>query len=223
MGCPHARLDVRLHGAHRPQQHLWLCLFGGIINPLILAYIVLRFRNAAPALHTVLAFSVLACIPLAWLSMSDFGAAVRVGHVFWIAGLLFMLLPAHAPWPTVQGTRWLGVLPLLVLIWRGLRAVAEYPPQPPTDRDVFTYEVALQFKDPELCQKIPPYAEGNGIGGDPGREISYLQSGCYFHPGGTLHDPSLCDKVRPISKGIRQQIPPGVLQGNVRLRGCHVG
>jgi hypothetical protein len=99
--------------------------------------------------------------------------------------------------------RWLAVPPLLLLTWWGLRAATEYPPQPPTDRDIFIYEVALQFKDPELCQKIPPYAEGSGTGGDPRREISDLQSDCYFNLAGAPHDLPLCDKVRPISKGIR--------------------
>jgi hypothetical protein len=186
-----------------PNEHLWLCLFGGIINPLILVYIFLRFRDNAPqGLRAISALSVLACVPLAWLSLSDLGAAIRVGHVFWIAGLPLILLPARTPWPTIQDVRWLAVPPLLLLIWWGLKLVTVSPLQALTERDIFIYEVALQFKEPELCQKISPYAEGKGVGGDPGREISYLQSDCYFELAGALHESSLCDKVRPISKGI---------------------
>src|ERR1017187_2731246 len=182
---------------------LWMCFFAGIINPLAIAFVVLRHRNRAPKTRRVIALAVLACIPITWLFLSDMELGIRVGHVVWIAGLLLILFPARTLWPTVRDAPWLTVPPLLVLIWWGLRATTIYPLQPPTDRDIFIYEVAIQFKDPNLCQKIPPYAEGNGSGERPGYEISYLQSGCYFELAGALHDQSLCDKVKPISKGMR--------------------
>jgi hypothetical protein len=169
----------------------------------MLVYIVLHFRDKASTLRTILAVLIIICIPLAWLSLSDLSAAIRVGHVFWIGGLLLVLLPASEAWPTLEDARWLAVLPLLLVTWWSLKPATVSPLHAPTDRDIFIYEVALQFKDPELCQRIPRYVEGNGSGGDPGREISYLRSDCYFNLAGTLNQKSLCDKVRPISKGFR--------------------
>lgn len=73
---------------------------------------------------------------------------------------------------------------------------------PPAERDLFIYGVALEFRDSGLCQKIPRYALGSEGGfGPAGYQISYLQSQCYYYLADTLHDASLCDNVRPLSKG----------------------
>jgi len=72
----------------------------------------------------------------------------------------------------------------------------------PSDRDSFIYEIAISFREPGLCQKITPYAEGGEAGwARPGYQISYLQSNCYLYLAASLPDPSLCDKVRPLRKG----------------------
>lgn len=184
-------------------KQLWLCLFAGIINPLVLAYVVLRFRDRAPRACKILALAVLGCIPVTWLFLSSMELGIRVGHVVWIASLFLMLFPVQTFWPSLRDAGWIAVPPLLILVWAGLRTATTYPLQPPTDRDIFIYQVAMQFKDLDLCQKIPPFAEGNGSGDRPGYQISYLQSDCYFKLANTLHDPSLCDKVKPVSKGMR--------------------
>ena len=71
----------------------------------------------------------------------------------------------------------------------------------PTQRDLFLFGVAMDFRDPALCQKIPPDRSGGGHNWStpPGYQISYLQSECYYNLAGKTHDLSLCDHVRPLS------------------------
>lgn len=212
-----------------PHEHLWLCLFGGLINPLILFYVILRFLDGAPRLRTTLAIAVLACVPLAWLSLSDLGAVMRIGHVFWVVGIFLTLSPSRIPWPAIEDARWLAVPTLLLLSWWALKLTTIPRLQPLTEQDSFFYQVAMQFKEPSLCEKISRYAEGSGFGGYPGYEISYLQSQCFYNLAGALHDPSLCDKERPISRGIRDgsKYSPGwcrVSPGSAApIIGPHVG
>ena len=96
---------------------------------------------------------------------------------------------------------WAGIVCSIMVAWWLFRMYGQ-PLDPPTERDRFFYGVATQFRQPSLCAKISRYAEGSGGGWDrPGYQISYLQSDCYFNLAGGLGDPSLCDRVRPISKG----------------------
>jgi hypothetical protein len=208
-----------------PQQHLFLALFGALINLLAFPFISLRLRGRAPVARRTLAFLILACIPLTWLSLADLGARIRVGHIVWIAGLLLMLVPEDSFWPRVQDLRWVAVPPLLILVWWSLKLVLLAPLQSPTEKDIFLYGVAMQFKDPGPCERISRFAEGSGGGmGPPGYEISYLQSQCFYNLAGSLHDLSLCDRVRPISKGVRNgsnyspswcRVRPGAAAGMV--------
>jgi hypothetical protein len=209
---------VNLNGVHVPGWEcawmafygLWLrehvsilAVFGGLINPIAIAYAVLRIRDRASQVRKVLALAGVAFIPITWLSLSEMELGVMVGHVLWITGLFLIFFPARTLWPAIHDARWLAVPPLLVLVWWGLREATTSPLQPLTDRDLFVYQVALEFKEPGLCQKIPPYAEGKGSGDQPGYQISYLQSDCYFELASALHDTALCDNVRPVSKGMR--------------------
>jgi hypothetical protein len=187
-----------------PHEHLCLALFGALINLLAFFFVSMRLSGRAPAARRTITFLILACIPLTWLSLTDLDARIRVGHIVWIAGLLLMLVPGRALWPRIQDLHWVAVLPLLLLVWWGLKLILLSPLQPATDRDIFVYEVAMQFKDAGSCEKISRYAEGSGGGmGPPGYEISYLRSQCFYNLAGALHDLSLCDRVRPISKGVR--------------------
>jgi hypothetical protein len=89
----------------------------------------------------------------------------------------------------------------LLTAWRGYRTFGQRVDDP-TDRDCFIYGVALEFRDSELCRKIPRYTLGGEVGWSPaGYQISYLQSDCYYYMADTVHDASLCDQVRPIRKG----------------------
>jgi hypothetical protein len=98
--------------------------------------------------------------------------------------------------------KWAGVICALLIAWWGYRTFGQRVDDP-TARDLFIYHVALQFKQPGLCQKIPRYALGfEGGFAPPGYTISYLQSQCYFYLAKTLPDASLCDKVRPLRRGL---------------------
>lgn len=74
---------------------LRLSAFAGLINPIAIAYAVLRIRDRAARARRFLMISVLICIPITWLSLYIFCDAgdlcPYVGHVAWIAGLLLMI------------------------------------------------------------------------------------------------------------------------------------
>ncbi len=95
--------------------------------------------------------------------------------------------------------KWAGVVCALLIAWWGFRVFGQTI-EPPTERDTFIYGVATEFGEPRLCEKISRYASGGG-GSEPGYQVSYLQSKCYYRLAGSLHDVSLCDKVRTVSKG----------------------
>ena len=64
-----------------------LVLFGGLINPLGVVYLLLALLNVASKICAVLATAVLVCIPLTWFALDRMDAKVHVGHYFWIAGI----------------------------------------------------------------------------------------------------------------------------------------
>lgn len=68
-----------------------LGFFGGLINPIAIAYVVLRIRNRAPHFRSGLATAILLFIPLTWLSLAFVQYRIEIGHFAWIAGLLFMI------------------------------------------------------------------------------------------------------------------------------------
>ena len=68
-----------------------LAVFGGLINPIAIAYIVLRIVDFAPDGRLFLAAAILAFIPLTWLSLIMMHLGILIGHVAWIAGLLLIV------------------------------------------------------------------------------------------------------------------------------------
>lgn len=50
-----------------PEHSSVLVIFGGIINPLVIACVVLRFYKRADALRFYLSTAILFCIPFTWL------------------------------------------------------------------------------------------------------------------------------------------------------------
>jgi len=69
--------------------------------------------------------------------------------------------------------------------------------QRPTDLDDFYLVTAINLKAPEICAKISASAEGNG-GSQRGYQIQTMQAECYMQLAGALHDPGLCDHVKPV-------------------------
>jgi hypothetical protein len=76
-------------GNHEFWSYLAFC--GGLINPLVIVYIVLRIRDRAPRVRIGLASAILLFIPLTWLSLVSMKYRIEIGHVAWIAGLLLMI------------------------------------------------------------------------------------------------------------------------------------
>jgi hypothetical protein len=68
-----------------------LAVFGGLINPIAIAYIVLRIFDRAPDGRFFLAGAILAFIPLTWLSLIMMHLGILIGHVAWIAALLLIV------------------------------------------------------------------------------------------------------------------------------------
>ncbi len=68
-----------------------LAFFGGLINPIAIAYVVLRIRNRAPKTRIAFESTILLCIPVTWLSLAIMHFRIGVGHVAWVTGLLLMV------------------------------------------------------------------------------------------------------------------------------------
>ena len=69
-----------------------LILFAcGLINPLTLAYLVLRELGKGSRVRRPLAIVALSFIPLSWWII--IGLRIEIGHVAWVVGLLLMMAP----------------------------------------------------------------------------------------------------------------------------------
>ena len=198
-----------LHGVNQVSP---VAIFGGLINPVAVVYVVLRILGRARRLRIASAIAILIFIPLTWLSLIFMQLGVRIGHVLWIAGLLLMISwkdlgssPAKADPDTPKTTfvsavkkvsQWAVASAVIVLAGYGLDRAFTKPLLPPTDRDFFFFDVAVQFPAPDVCSKINPYALGSEAAfSTPGYQVSYLQSECYYDLAGVSGDLSLCEKV----------------------------
>lgn len=69
--------------------------FGGIVNPIAVAYILLHIVDRARRTQRVLAALILFCILLTWISLVILclqdADCPGVGHAVWVAGLLLMI------------------------------------------------------------------------------------------------------------------------------------
>jgi hypothetical protein len=172
-----------------------LAFFGGLINPLMIAYVYLRLLKVAPKIRRYLAVTILVCIPLTWLSLAQMHYGVNVGHVAWIVGILLILLPAADGLTQLPVVKWLGVAALLLLAWIAGQKAVQLRMHPAMARDDFFYVVAWNFRYPEVCQKINSQAIRRDDQSSPG-EPTYMQTDCYRNVAAVTHDPSLCDHVR---------------------------
>ncbi len=73
---------------------------GGVINPLVLLYLLLRLLHRLPGLQSVLAVAILVCTALMWVFVFQLGPRLTpgIGHVLWIAGIFLMLEPEIHDW-----------------------------------------------------------------------------------------------------------------------------
>ncbi len=65
-----------------------LTIFGGLINLLAIAYVLLRIFGQTPRTQKAVAWAILICMPPMWISLYLIGEVPSIGHVIWIAGLL---------------------------------------------------------------------------------------------------------------------------------------
>ena len=70
-----------------------LALFCGIINPLLVVYFLLLVADVAVRLRRILIFTILACLPLTWISFLIINTAPAIGHLMWVGGILLIVLP----------------------------------------------------------------------------------------------------------------------------------
>jgi hypothetical protein len=175
-----------------------LALFGGLINPLAILYAVLRARNKAPKLRSSLSHTILWCIPFTWLCLLVLKMGVRVGHIVWIVGLLLMIFSEADVQHDFRFTRYGSVFAVLVLGWCGYHWVITPTLAPIIDRDEFFFSVAIRFKAPQACSKIGRYDAG-GFSEQPGYQIAYLQSRCFYDLAQITKDVGLCKHVRPLN------------------------
>jgi len=173
-----------------------LVIFGGLINPLAFIWGVLRFYENGERLRLRLSRVVLLCIPFTWLCLLTLKMGFLVGHVLWIAGLLLMIFSEAALQQDFRFLRYGSVFAVLILSW----CVYRWPPRmdPITDRDEFFYSVSVHFKTPAACSKIGRYTAG-GFSEEPGYQIAYLQSRCYYDLAQITQDGGLCKHVRPLA------------------------
>jgi hypothetical protein len=68
-----------------------LAFFGGLINPIAIAYIVLRILSRAPRVRSALATTILFFIPITWLFLALASYRIEIGHIAWITGILLMI------------------------------------------------------------------------------------------------------------------------------------
>ena len=157
-----------------------LAFFGALINPMVLAYFVLRIRHRLRAVRICLAVAILICIPLTWVSLAYIALPVQIGHYVWIAGILLVLWPTRHRLPTAEDLLWaLPAVVLVVGVWWSIRLTLAS--EPATDRDTFFANVATGLGAPGICSKINPRAQGRGTGLSQGlvSHTTFLQEDCY--------------------------------------------
>ena len=190
-----------------------LVLFGGLVNPLGVLYLLVSALNAASKVRAYLAVAILFCIPLTWFALDRMNVQVKVGHFVWIAGVLLMLLPVISGITQLPGAKWLVVASLVVFSWLGIPKAISRTMHAPTERDDFYYVVAWNFHEPSVCRKIDPHAIGREDQRDD-HDLTYMQSDCFRNLAAMLRAPSLCDNIR--SAGIDRVVGSLIAKWNCR-------
>ena len=63
----------------------------GLVNPLIVLYAALRVSGIAVRFHRPLAVSAVVCVAASWAFLALTHAAILIGHVAWVAGILLIV------------------------------------------------------------------------------------------------------------------------------------
>lgn len=66
-------------------------LISALINPVFLAYVMLRFLKGRSQTTRPLKFALLSMIPFPWLVLRNLEAYPREGHICWVVGMLLVL------------------------------------------------------------------------------------------------------------------------------------
>jgi len=209
-----------------PDHSSILIIFGGVINPLAITCAILRSSDKHKTLRLWFSIAILFCIPFTWLCLLTLKMGFLLGHVVWIAGLLLMIVSEAALQHEFNFLRYGGTFALLILGW----CIYRWPPRmnPITDRDEFFYSVSTHFKAPQACSKIGHYVAG-GFSEQPGYQIAYLQTRCFYDLAQITKDDGLCKHVRPLHyenqdgrryspEGCREQVSDPVPQGSAYLQ-----
>ncbi|HKW57574.1 MAG TPA: hypothetical protein VJN42_09475 [Candidatus Acidoferrum sp.] len=173
-----------------------LVLFGGLINPLTLLFLLLTPAKSAARFRTYLAAVILFFIALTWFALARMEMHVRVGHFVWIGGVLLMSLTVIADIPRLPHAKWMAATAIAVIVWFSVPLAIRHTMRPATTRDDFYYVAGWNFREPSACRKIDPRAIGREDQRDDEFELTYLQSDCLSNVAAMLHRPDLCAEVR---------------------------
>lgn len=180
--------------SHDPETSL--ATFGGLINPLVVVYVVQTVLKPAARTRTYLAIAIFSCVPLTWIALSRMSMEPHIGHFAWITGISLMVFPALLRIPDWPETRWIAASTLALWIWWAVPQAFRLSMHPASARDDFYYVVAWNFKQPSACEKIDPRAIGRTDQRKIGGDLTYMQSDCYRNVAALLHDPALCSRVK---------------------------
>lgn len=203
-----------------------LAAFGGWLNPEVFLFFCLSVARRGRRLRSLLTVTILFSIPMTWIAihrMDEAGMAMyplRVGHFFWITGILLIVLPELPFAFRFVLTRWLAVSAALVIAVISFPILVGLTMRPPSASDDTLYDLAWSAKDPADCALIDPNAVGRSDQRDSW-DYTYMQSDCYRNVAAMLHEPQLCDYVK--SAGIDRLIGSIVAKSKCRNQKYTIG
>lgn len=191
-----------------------LAFFGGLINPLVVLYVIRTAFRPIGRIRTYLAIAIVSCMPLTWIALFRMNMQLHVGHFAWITGISLMVIPALLRIPVWPDTRCLAAFTLALWIWWGVPQVSRLSMRPASAQDDFYYVVAWNFKEPLVCEKIDSHAIGRSDQRDSDGGWTYMRSDCYRNVSALRHDPALCERIE--SAGLDQLIGSRIAKSECR-------
>ncbi len=172
-----------------------LALFGGILNFLLIAYLLLRIAKKGATLRAFLTVESLFCVAMSRFALQHMEMDLNIGYYMWTTAILLILLPDIPSVFTIPSARWLATAALPVVLWVGTPTAISLTMHPASERDDFFYVVAWNLKEPVVCGKIDPRAIGRKDQ-RTGSDLTYLQSDCYRNLAALLNFPQFCANVK---------------------------